>query len=272
MNPSNPCLQAALEYLKVGWSPLALCPPSHAGCSQTHVRTCTKPGKRPLGEWKEFQKRRATEEVRQWWTDTPLANVGIATGEVSGVIGIDVDGIAGEERLHEIACDDVPKTVTFNTGKEDSYRYFYALPPGHPCPTFSFVNADGSEPLKFLGNGAQTVMPPSRHILGTKYCWVTLRSPSECPVTPAPRWLLKRLKDKAEEKAGKATPVATVPPIADGEIVNAGGRNVYLTRIAGARDVPIAVYQERSIWRDLSELNPDYAFAEFRKKDGLTWL
>jgi hypothetical protein len=45
-----------------------------------------------------------------------------------------------------------------------------------------------------------------------------------------------------------------------------------LAVLAGARDVPIAVYQERSIWTDLSQLHPDYALPEFRKKGGLTWL
>lgn len=45
-----------------------------------------------------------------------------------------------------------------------------------------------------------------------------------------------------------------------------------LAIVAGARDVPIAVYQERSIRTDLSELNPDYATLAFRKGEGLTFL
>jgi hypothetical protein len=38
-------------------------------------------------------------QVRQWWTDTPQANIGIATGKPSGVWVLDIDGDRGKESL-----------------------------------------------------------------------------------------------------------------------------------------------------------------------------
>ena len=56
--------------------------------------------KKPLIEWKEFQKRLPTdEEIIKWWTQTPEANIGVVTGKISGVIVIDLDS---EEAIAEI--------------------------------------------------------------------------------------------------------------------------------------------------------------------------
>src|SRR5437764_14330644 len=81
------CLAAALDYLRRGWSALALCPPDHVGVGRTHGRDCKSPGKAPWGPWKEFQDRLPTEEeLRRKWRDNCTLNVGIALGPVSGLI------------------------------------------------------------------------------------------------------------------------------------------------------------------------------------------
>src|SRR5262245_38796960 len=62
------CLAAALNYRRLGWSVLGLCPPDHVGVGKTHVKSCTSPGKVPFGPWKEFQERLPTEaELHQKW-------------------------------------------------------------------------------------------------------------------------------------------------------------------------------------------------------------
>jgi hypothetical protein len=53
----NDCLKAALGYLGRGWAALAVCPPDHRGVPPFHRTTCQKPGKRPLGPWKQWQAR-----------------------------------------------------------------------------------------------------------------------------------------------------------------------------------------------------------------------
>jgi hypothetical protein len=72
----NRCLNAAMEMLDRGFHPL----PIAAG------------EKRPLVDWKEYQRRQPTEkEVEDWFKKWPDANVAIVTGSASGVDVIDFD-------------------------------------------------------------------------------------------------------------------------------------------------------------------------------------
>src|SRR5262249_49949171 len=97
------CLEAALQYLGLGWSVLALCPPDHLGV-RLLGHSCDSPGKVPLWGWKEYQTRLATEaEVREWWRRCPTANVGVAFGPVSSLAGIDLDGPKAEARFRELS-------------------------------------------------------------------------------------------------------------------------------------------------------------------------
>src|SRR5262249_11884660 len=110
------CLAAALDYLALGWSVLAVCPPDHVGVGSTHAKKCKNPGKAPWGEWKTYQSRLPTEEeVRRKWRDNETLNVGMALGPVSGLIGIDIDGAQGELRLQELSGGDLPWTLEFST-------------------------------------------------------------------------------------------------------------------------------------------------------------
>ena len=114
----NACLEAALDYLRRGWSALALCPPDHVGVGRSHGKGCSSPGKAPWGDWKEYQERLPTEaELRDKWQALPNANVGVALGPVSGLMRIDVDGPAGEAMLAELSDGDLPETLEFVSGR-----------------------------------------------------------------------------------------------------------------------------------------------------------
>jgi hypothetical protein len=52
--------------------------------------------KKPLIKWKEYRKRRPSrEEITQWWTDNPEANIAVVCGEVSGISVMDIDAYKG---------------------------------------------------------------------------------------------------------------------------------------------------------------------------------
>lgn len=122
----NDCLKAALGYLGRGWAALAVCPPDHRDVPTFHGATCSKPGKRPLGPWKAWQARLpALDEVVAQWELVPAANVGIVLGPVSGLVGVDVDGEEGERILGELSGGDLPRTLTFTTGR--GRRLLYAI-------------------------------------------------------------------------------------------------------------------------------------------------
>src|SRR5262245_6244175 len=106
------CLAAAIQYLRRGWSVLAVCPPDHVGVGKRHGEDCSSPGKAPWGPWKEFQDRLpAEQELRRKWRDNCTLNVGIALGPVSGLIRVDIDGPGGEARLQAISSGNLPDTL-----------------------------------------------------------------------------------------------------------------------------------------------------------------
>ena len=58
--------------------------------------------KRPLIPWEKYQHTRATEEqISEWWGKTPNANIGIVTGEISGIDILDIDTQEGRDRMDE---------------------------------------------------------------------------------------------------------------------------------------------------------------------------
>jgi hypothetical protein len=227
MTKTDVCFRAALSYLDRGWAALALCPPGHQGVADWHRATCQHPGKRPLGRWKGWQSRLPTlEELAAQWELVPGANVGVVTGRVSGLAGIDVDSPEGERLLQDAGGDEgTPGTLTFRTGR--GMRLLYALEPGTTIRSWS-VRRDGSE-VKVLGEGAVTVMPPSRHAAGVTYRWV--RGPGRITLAVTPRWVL-RGRGPAEDvrQPGRQA----VESVVSGGLIPEGCRNETLFRIGCA--------------------------------------
>jgi hypothetical protein len=190
------CLDAGLEYLGLGWSSLTLCPPDHVGVGKTHGKECKHPGKAPWGEWKAFQTTLPTAtQLRKKWKDNPFLNVGVAMGGVTGLVGIDIDGEAGEELLTKLSKGDLPDTLEFGTGK--GRRLLYRVPEGVELKTTpkpgGLVIGDGE--VRLLGTGSQTVMPPSRHCdSGRRYAWKTGHAPGEIEPALAPGWLIELMR------------------------------------------------------------------------------
>jgi hypothetical protein len=170
---SSPILEAALDYMRRGWSVLPL----------------EKRGKRPLVRWEEFQHRRADEtEVRAWYRSFPGANVGIVTGAVSGLVVMDVDPAhGGGESLLELekAHGALPHTIEALTGGGGRHVYFR-----HPGGVVR--NRAGLAPgIDLRGDGGYVVAPPSVHPSGRRYRFEVAHHPDETALAPVPGWLLR---------------------------------------------------------------------------------
>jgi hypothetical protein len=187
-SPPPPCLAAALEYRERGWSALPLCPADHENVPGFHEQECTRPGKEPIWPWQAYQERRARPaELHLLWAKLRTQNVGICLGPVSGLVGLDVDGSAGERLLAYRSQGAVPETLEFIT-PGGSRRLLFRWPEtalGAPLPS---VAGDGA--LRVLGQGSLTVMPPSLHQFGGSYAWVPARRPGVIEPAPCPPWLL----------------------------------------------------------------------------------
>lgn len=188
------CLAAAIEYIRLGWSALILCPASHVGVGKIHGKNCESPGKAPFGPWKEYQERLATEEeLRGKWKYLCNANVGLAYGPVSGLIGIDIDGPGGEALLTKKG--EVPPSLEFSTpggGRRILLAGISGLRTTSESP-------QKKQEVRFQCLGAQTVMPPSLHLNGGRYTWVPGRGPGEIQLAQAPAWLLAELSRPADQ-------------------------------------------------------------------------
>lgn len=112
------------------------------------------------------------EQIDIWWTDKPFANVGIATGELSGNIAvIDLDikpnkGIDGDLSLKEWESTHgaFPDTVCATTGSGGKHLYYYVDKP-FPCARGIIDGVD------IRCNGGYVVAPGSQHENGRYYEW-----------------------------------------------------------------------------------------------------
>lgn len=119
----------------------------------------------------------------------PYMNVGIATGEESGLVVIDLDagGFENFERHRVSVGGDYPVTVTSQTGSGGFHLYF-AYPP----------NGSVSSDVRILpgvdvrANGGLVVAPPSVSGIGP-YRWCEGRSPFDIPVLQLPKWVMDLL-------------------------------------------------------------------------------
>jgi hypothetical protein len=223
MKRPSTCLDAALAYLERDWSALAVCPPDHHGVPDFHAQTCRQPGKRPLGRWKAWQFRLPTlEEVTAQWEAVPRANVAVALGTVSHLVGIDVDGPEGERILEEVSGGELPTTLAFSTGR--GRRLLYAIPEDVTISNRTFAGRGGE--VKVLATGTLTVMPPSRHASGKRYRWLPRRGPGHLKPALAPEWVWN--------VEVRTTTKAVPEPLKVGSPIPEGRRNCTLFRIACA--------------------------------------
>src|ERR1700748_2159599 len=70
-------------------------------------------GKTPLIKWGPYQERLPSEEeIKEWWTKWPNADIGMVTGPISGRLVLDIDGKEGQEAINKFS---VPITPTVQT-------------------------------------------------------------------------------------------------------------------------------------------------------------
>ncbi len=170
-------LDAALQYEQRGWSVIPL---------------AARAKKPDLRKWQPHQNQRAEDKtIREWWGANPQRNIGIVTGEISGLVVLDVDGDEGRASLRDLT---LPATPTVQTGR--GLHYYFAH------PGFHVANAVGFLPgLDIRADGGYVVAPPSVHPSGTRYEWAPNLSPVEVDLAPCPTWMLDKLMPKAEVQA-----------------------------------------------------------------------
>ena len=174
---------AALRYARGGWSVVPVHTPTSEGCSCERP-SCPAAGKHPRIRWEMAMEEAAAEEtIATWWLRWPDANVGVVTGEVSGVVVLDVDPRNGGEDTLEVLEDrwgSLPVTVVDRTGGGGWHYWFRSA--GERIPSVELGPG-----LELKGEGGMVVAPPSRHVSGHRYRW--LADPASFHPAPVPNWL-----------------------------------------------------------------------------------
>lgn len=159
-------------------------------------------GKRPLiAEW---QKRGvpSQQELDEWCEEFHNPNIGLVLGQASGFVGIDVDGQAGMDRLEEISNGDLPNTWTFKT-PGGGMRLLYRIPKGITLKKYQETFEGEHNELSLLGDGQQTILPPSIHPNGTEYAWMKEKGPSSIEAAMAPQWMVDLMIESKLKKPRK---------------------------------------------------------------------
>ena len=215
-----PARAAAFFYARRGWSVLPLHTPSSGRCSCSRGTTCGSSGKHPRTP--RGYKDATTDEntIRRWWAAHPDANVGIATGSVSGIAVLDIDPRnGGDETLKHLEQEHgrLPDTALVQTG--GGGRHFYFAIDG-PVRSAKFRQG-----VELKAEGGYVVAPRSQHASGGVYRGAQALDEAVA-LEMLPSWLAHPT-DNRSVRNGDPVP-------GDGLTFSDGERNVTLTKIAGS--------------------------------------
>jgi hypothetical protein len=160
--------------------------------------------------------------INAWWRGNPRFNVGIATGTVSGIFVIDLDGVEAENAL--AALGQLPPTITAITAR--GRHIYFRLPPG-----IAIRNSAGklAPDVDIRGDGGYVLSPPSVHPDGAIYKWAAHSSKT---FADPPQWLLDKAIESGANGNGHCTPTSEWRELITTG-VSEGQRNSTVTRLTG---------------------------------------
>jgi hypothetical protein len=182
MADSREFVDFASQYATRGWPVLPCHTPTRTGCSCSDAE-CSSPGKHPRLVNGLHGATTDLVEIEEWWQRWPNANVAIQTGDVSGLVAIDIDRRGGGDRtLADLVRqhERLAKTLAVQTG-DGVHLYFQH--PGRRVPN------DASRRLgpgiDIRGDGGYVLAPPSLHRNGRRYAAID----ETMPPAVMPAWL-----------------------------------------------------------------------------------
>ncbi|MBO8183425.1 MAG: bifunctional DNA primase/polymerase [Archaeoglobus sp.] len=183
----NSLLDAALDYVKRGWSLIPLAPRGKKPFKKLLPVVLDENGNR-RASWKPFIQRPASEnEIKDWFRRYPNINIGIITGQASGLVVLDFDSIKPIG---------MPVTPAVKTGR--GYHFYFS--------TNQLINTARFNGGEIKAEGSYVVAPGSLHPSGERYSWVEFLSPNDIEPVPFSEEITKHLK------LVSVIPVVSKPP------------------------------------------------------------
>ena len=142
-------LEYALFYAGLGWHVLPLWPEKKTPMTKNGYKDATKD----------------EDQIRSWWSKTPDANIGLATGRISKLFVIDVD--MPEDKAKKLDLF-LPAFPTVKTARGS--HYYICYPNSEYIESRSFRDL----PIDIKSDGGYVVAPPSIHPSGERYEFVSV--------------------------------------------------------------------------------------------------
>ena len=163
-------LDYALAYAARDWAvfPLHTIDGGQCTCGKDN---CNAKGKHPLHSGGFKIATTDTQTIRDWWELDEDANIGIATGRISGLLVVDIDigsnknGLDSLQKL-EVDFGPLPRDLVVRTGG-GGFHHYLQMP---AQPVSGSVSKIGLH-IDVRADGGYVVAPPSRHISGNLYTW-----------------------------------------------------------------------------------------------------
>jgi hypothetical protein len=212
-------LQPALDYAARGWKIFPLFYVLKSGGCSCRKAKCQRIGKHPCTRNGVQDASNDEATVRAWWTESPYANIGLATGH-GGLIVVDEDaGLDKKTGLPKVGPESwaalleanpkepLPNTLIAKTGGGGRHLYFLS--------TKEIKNSQDviGKHLDVRGYGGYVILPPSNHESGGRYSWATA---PDARIADMPQWL-----DKAAIKDSGIDATDDIDPKQD-EIIEKG--------------------------------------------------
>ena len=177
--------EAALAYVARGWRvfPLHDVTAGRCSCGQACGADAGKHPRTKHG-WQDG----SLDQVRvlNWWIRWPTANIGIVTGEASGLVVLDVDLDKGGYSAFLRLLDELgrPTLLSLVQGTGGGGFHVVYRHPGHRVGNSAKGLRDRFGPgLDVRGDGGYIVAAPSLHRSGRRYAW---QSDPAAPLAPWP--------------------------------------------------------------------------------------
>lgn len=249
----NEHLSAALKYVtQEGWHLIPIFPWTAHGCPCPQGSNCSTPAKHPpFYGWRseEYQVVEESDAHHVWGEAGDTWNVGIVTGESSGVFVLDVDpDKGGNDSLRRLIEDmgEFPYTREHRTGSGGKH-IFFKMPPDQVITNSNRALRDaGYLGLDIRGSGGYVLAPPSMTNKGSYNVSV------HAPVADAPNWFLQLLH----------TPRTGVPDTP----VERGGLTEYDSYSPSVQE-DIDTYCKAAVEKEIQRFVDEYEFGEW---DNLT--
>lgn len=214
------------RYIELGFIVHPCCPADHK---------CLSPGKIPFlpdeGRHMDGWQDHPQFSIGRWaeWVDYDSSiNIGVLCGQPSGLLLIDIDNDGALHEYLRLHKGRKERPWEFRTGK--GKRYLFRHRQGTVARSTKLLSRSGDY-LEILGDGRQSVLPPSCHPSGRNYEWVSGNTPRDYRADEAPEWAASGEAVQGDVAAGG--PNETNWQDLVGSPIKEGGRNNTLAKLCG---------------------------------------